>query len=221
METNLYEHLLDITNDLDKVNVIEREFTLIEKNQQFIGEKLKKITFIQDKISKILSDTHNINDLKHQNEKIMKQKEIKEKKLNIKQSKEMKVNVNVKKIFSFQNEEKKKKKENYKNNLIIRKPKNLESKLSKNLIGNEIRLNKIERSNSDKIKYKGKIGNITPLNRNKKKKGLYSKIRKNHYSTIIELNNKVSLTLNDFDTLLPNNIFMTTFHKSLNIKNNP
>ena len=221
METNLYEHLLDITNDLDKVNFIEREFTLIEKNQQFIGEKLKKITFIQDKISKILSDTHNINYLKHQNEKIIKQKEIKEKKLNIKQSKEMKVNVNVKKIFSFHNEEKKKKKENYKNNLIIRKHKNLESKLSKNLIGIGIRLNKIERSNSDKIKYKGKIGNITPLNRNKKKKGLYSKIRKNHYSTIIELNKKVSLTLNDFDTLLPNNNFMTTFHKSLNINNNP
>jgi hypothetical protein len=221
METNLYEHLLDITNDLDKVNFIEREFTLIEKNQQIIGEKLKKITFIQDEISKILSDTHNINYLKHQNEKIIKQKEIKEKKLNIKQSKEMKLNVNVKKIFSFQNEEKKKKKENYKNNLIIRKHKNLESRLSKNLIGIEIRLNKIERSNSDKIKYKGKIGNVTPLNRNKKKKGLYSKIRKNHCSTIIELNKKVSLTLNDFDTLLPNNNFMTTFHKNLNIKNNP
>ena len=65
METKLYDNLLDVTTELDKINFIEDDFKLIRKNQDSISQKLKTVTYFQNCISKIISENHNLNYLKN------------------------------------------------------------------------------------------------------------------------------------------------------------
>ena len=46
METKLFDNIMDITKDLNKINYVEEEFELIQKKQEIIQKQLEK-TFIR------------------------------------------------------------------------------------------------------------------------------------------------------------------------------
>lgn len=76
METKLYDNLMSLTKHLDKINLVENDFQILEKNQHEIQKKFKKIIKTQEDITKYLVDFHNRNYL---NEKVIKEE--KEKKI--------------------------------------------------------------------------------------------------------------------------------------------
>ena len=59
METKLYDNLMNFTKHLDKINLVENDFQLLEKTQHDIQKSIKKITKYQDGICKYLCDFHN------------------------------------------------------------------------------------------------------------------------------------------------------------------
>ena len=61
LETKLYDNLVDITKDLENINMIENDFKLLEENQIYIQEKLKKINYLQIEIGKYLLEKQNYN----------------------------------------------------------------------------------------------------------------------------------------------------------------
>lgn len=61
MENKLFYNLLDITHNLEKIDTIENDFKIINENQNFILEKLKKIYFYQNNVSKFIAENHNKN----------------------------------------------------------------------------------------------------------------------------------------------------------------
>lgn len=76
METKLYDNLMSLTKHLDKINLVEKDFQILEKTQHEIQKKLKKIIKTQENITKYLVDFHN---RKYLNEKVIKEE--KEKKM--------------------------------------------------------------------------------------------------------------------------------------------
>ena len=76
METKLFDNIMDITKDLNKINYVEEEFELIQKNQEIIQKQLEKTFIYQEKICKLLTEIQNINYLNKdkdiENEKKMK-----------------------------------------------------------------------------------------------------------------------------------------------------
>ena len=61
MENKLYYNLIDITDHLEKIDSIEKDFTIIKTNQVFISNKLKYIVDLQNNINKYLIEFHNYN----------------------------------------------------------------------------------------------------------------------------------------------------------------
>ena len=61
MENKLYYNLIDITDHLEKIDSIEKDFTIIKSNQAFISNKLKYIVDLQNNINKYLIEFHNYN----------------------------------------------------------------------------------------------------------------------------------------------------------------
>ncbi len=61
MENKIYYNLIDIKNNLEKINTIEDDFKIISENQYFIMKRLKKTFFFQNNISKYLSELQNKN----------------------------------------------------------------------------------------------------------------------------------------------------------------
>ena len=61
LETKLYDNLVDITKDLESINVIENDFMSLQENQIYIQEKLKRINFLQTEIGKYLLEKQNSN----------------------------------------------------------------------------------------------------------------------------------------------------------------
>ena len=76
METKLFDNIMDITKDLNKINYVEEDFELIQKNQEIIQKQLEKTFIYQEKICKLLTEIQNINYLNKdkdiENEKKMK-----------------------------------------------------------------------------------------------------------------------------------------------------
>ena len=183
METKLYDNLLDVTQELDKINYIEDDFQLIRKNQDSISRKLKTITFFQNSISKIISENHNLNYLNSKNKKknldetnfpenstiLIKNENSKKKQISPSK---------IKKIILDKNKNDIKKKKGQKNVISPKKMRNIEIKVRKNIVLSQIGNTKIKRSNSDKIKSKMKLENISPNQKNRKKKILINGFQK-------------------------------------------
>ena len=61
MENKIYYNLIDITNNLEKINSIEDDFNIICDNQYYIMKKLRNTFFFQNNISKYLTEVQNKN----------------------------------------------------------------------------------------------------------------------------------------------------------------
>ena len=61
MENKLYYNLVDITDHLEKIDSIEKDFTTIKSNHAFILNKLQYIVDLQNDITKYLIEFHNYN----------------------------------------------------------------------------------------------------------------------------------------------------------------
>ncbi len=61
LETKLYDNLVDISKDLESINVIENDFESLRQNQIYIQKKLKRINFLQTEIGKYLLEQQNNN----------------------------------------------------------------------------------------------------------------------------------------------------------------
>ena len=189
MESKLYDNLLDVTQELDKINFIEDDFKLIRNNQDSISRKLKKITFFQNSISKMISENHNYNYLNSKNSnKNLNDIKISEKDNPVikKEDSKKKSIFPIKKIILDKNKNENKKKKGQKNLLSPKKIRNIEIKIRKNIFLSQIGYNKINRSNSDKIKSKIKLENISPYQKNRKKKNIYNRAQKKNLNKNIK-----------------------------------
>jgi hypothetical protein len=61
LETKLYDNLVSLTKQLDKINEVEIDFQNIEKEQKEIQKTLNKINYNQEIISNYLLEIHNKN----------------------------------------------------------------------------------------------------------------------------------------------------------------
>ena len=50
METKLYDNLMNLTKHLDKINLIENDFQIIERNQYDINNEMKSMMKKQEEI---------------------------------------------------------------------------------------------------------------------------------------------------------------------------
>ena len=59
METKLYDNLMNLTKHLDKINLIENDFQIIERNQYDINNEMKSMMKKQEEIMKFMINYHN------------------------------------------------------------------------------------------------------------------------------------------------------------------
>ena len=222
METKLYDNLLDVTTELDKINFIEDDFKLIRKNQDSISQKLKTITYFQNCISKIISENHNLNYLKNKSSnKTLDEINFIDKNtilINKADSKKKQISPSkIKKIILDKNKNEIKKKKGQKNLLSPKKMRNIENKVRKNFFLSQIEYNKIIRSNSAKTKSKMKLENISPNQKNRKKKILYNGVQKKEHNKNIKYKNTSHTNLgikNNIEKIKPRrNVIGTTIVK--------
>ena len=222
METKLYDNLLDVTTELDKINFIEDDFKLIRKNQDSISQKLKTVTYFQNCISKIISENHNLNYLKNKSSnKTLDEINFIDKNtilINKADSKKKQISPSkIKKIILDKNKNEIKKKKGQKNLLSPKKMRNIENKVRKNFFLSQIEYNKIIRSNSAKTKSKMKLENISPNQKNRKKKILYNGVQKKEHNKNIKYKNTSHTNLgikNNIEKIKPRrNVIGTTIVK--------
>ena len=227
MESRLYDNLLDFTNELDKINLIEKDFGIIQLNQKSICKKLEKITNLQNIISKVILDNHNSNCLNGIKSEISSNKEEKENK----EIKEIKLNLNDDKIMKnklYKNKSPDKiKKINYKFDSEKRKKKsprkkNVEKKMSikKTIFFSDSGIIKINRAQSFKSKTKIKLERLSPEQKNRKKKKdnapkiVFSNVISNH-KKIYSTNFGIKLTNLNMEQIKPKRQIFSNLESSL------
>ena len=221
MEIKLYDNMMDISKDLEKINFIENEFEEIQKNQDFIEQKLKNTFDLQIEICKQLVELQNNNYLNKDNNKKEKKTNNKKQipKLNI-------ININNDNNNIYNNKKvdnKKLLKTNISNNYVKSNKSSFRSKIigtkilnkkgkNKNLILN----NKIEskkRSYSYKIIYRKM--RLEPL-KEKKKKNKIEVMKKKYFNYI--KNNKRRNSIEGSSTKIPIQGFKNDLKNFKNIK---